>query len=130
MAKVWKPGDERRFCRDIKLGKPYYRIHNIDTRRAPWEDPQLYSEIVFTDYLPLTATPCTKYGTAASTVLRQHGPIYDTPPHGMRNLAEAARSVGAPLGDNYEGVLDEDEIRGLEKLVAQSSNPRTRRPIR
>jgi hypothetical protein len=129
VPKTWNPGDEKRFVRDIKLGQPYYIIYKIAQNLAPWEDARLYSEIRFTKRLAFTGTPCTEYGSAATHILRCFGPIHDTPPRGMRNIAEAARSVGAPLGDNYEGILDEAEIRGLEKRIAQGSDPRHRRPI-
>jgi hypothetical protein len=129
VPKTWNPGDEKRFVRDIKLGQPYYIIYKIAQNLAPWEDARLYSEIRFTKRLAFTGTPCTEYGSAATHILRCFGPIHDTPPRGMRNIAEAARSVGAPLGDNYEGILDEAEIRGLEKRIAQASDPRNRRPI-
>ncbi|MDT0608845.1 hypothetical protein [Streptomyces lancefieldiae] len=129
MSKTWRPGDERKFARDIVLNKRYYIVYKIAQDMAPWEDKNLYSEVVFTKRLPFTGTPCTRYGAAADHVLRCFGPIHDTPPRGMRNIADAARSVGAPLGDNYEGLLDEAEIRGIEKLAAQTSSPRNRRPI-
>jgi hypothetical protein len=41
--------------------------------------------------------------------------------------ADPARQVGAPLGNGHEAILDEAEIRGMEKLAAQTSNPRNRR---
>ncbi|MEU3528844.1 hypothetical protein AB0E62_34185 [Streptomyces sp. NPDC038707] len=126
MAKTWGAGDERRFARDIQLGKPYYIVYKIAQNLAPYEDAELYSEIVFTGRLPFTNTPCTEYGSDAATILRCHGPIHDTPPRRMRNIADVAASVGAPLGDNYEGILDAAEIRGLEKRVADSSDPRKR----
>ncbi|AWT42577.1 MULTISPECIES: hypothetical protein [Streptomyces] len=126
MPKTWKPGEERRFTREIELNRPYYIVYSIAQNMAPWEDAQLYSEIVFTKRLPFTRTPCTAHGAAADHILRTHGPVHDTPPRGMRNIADAARSVGAPLGSNYRGILDEAELRGLEKLAAQTSNPRTR----
>ncbi|MER7053446.1 hypothetical protein [Streptomyces sp. NPDC000351] len=129
MPKTWKPGDEKRFAREIKLNKPYYTVCKIATNLAPWEDAELYSEIVFTKRVPILGTPCTATGYDAETFLRLHGPVHDSPPRGMRNIADAARSAGAPLGDNYEGILDEAEIRGLEKLASQASNPRNRRPI-
>ncbi|WP_318201059.1 hypothetical protein [Streptomyces sp. SCL15-4] len=127
MAKTWQPGDEKRFVRDIQLGKPYYIVYKIAQNLAPWEDAELYSEIRFTSRLPFTNTPCTEYGSDAATILRGHGPIHDTPPRRMRNIADVAASVGAPLGDNYEGFLDEAELRGLEKQLADLPNPKHRR---
>lgn len=129
MAKTWQPGDEKRFVRDIQLGKPYYIVYKIAQNLAPYEDAELYSEIRFTSRLPFTGTPCTEYGSDAATILRGHGPIHDTPPRRMRNIADVAAGVGAPLGDDYEGVLDEAEIRGLMKRVADGSDPTKRRRL-
>jgi len=129
MSKSWKRGDERRFTREIKLNKPYYIVYKIAQNLAPWEDPKLYSEVVFTGRLPLTATPCTEGGYSAATLLRLYGPVYDTPPAKMRNIADVAPSVGAPLGNNYEGILDAAELRSLGKHLADASDPRTRGPI-
>jgi hypothetical protein len=127
MAKKWNPGQERKFCRELELGKPYYVVHNVEQRMAPWEDSQLYSEYVFTKRLRLTGTPCTEYGSDAATLLRQHGPVYDAPPRGMRNLADPAPQVAGPLPKGYVGHLDEAEIRGLEKRVADLPDPKKRR---
>lgn len=126
MPKTWKPGQERQFARDIRLGKTYYFVYKTAKRMAPWEDDGLYSEVVFTKQLPITGTPCTAHGAAADHILRTHGPIYDAPPRGMRNIADPAPQVAGPLPKNYRGVLDEAEIRGLEKLAADSSDPKKR----
>ncbi|MFI9344944.1 hypothetical protein ACIG0D_27315 [Streptomyces sp. NPDC052773] len=127
MPKKWNPGQERKFCRELQLGKPYYVVHNVERRVAPYEDAQLYSEYVFTKRLPITGTPCTEHGASASTLLRQHGPIYDAPPRGMRNLADPAPQVAGPLPKGYTARLDEAEIRGLEKRVADMPDPKKRR---
>jgi hypothetical protein len=129
MPKTWNRGDERRFVREIKLNKPYFIVYEIARNLAPWEDAKLYSEVVFTSRLPLTATPCTEGGYSAATLLRLYGPVYDTPPARMRNIADIAPSVGAPLGNNYEGILDEAELRGLRKQLTQASDPASRRSI-
>ncbi|MGX1129912.1 hypothetical protein RKD49_002102 [Streptomyces glaucescens] len=127
MAKMWKPGQERKFCRELELGKPYYIVYKTAQNMAPWEDPQMYAAYVFTKRLPFTSTPCTKYGSDAATLLRLHGPVYATRPPGMRNIADAPPQVAGPLPKGYVGHLDEAEIRGLEKRVSQSSDPKKRR---
>lgn len=130
MPKTWKPGDERRFARELVLGRSYYTVVNIARNMAPYEDSQLYSEYVFTKRLPITGTPCTEDGFSAVTLLRQFGPIHDTPPRGMRNIADRAPQVAGPLGSNdYEAPLDEIELRGLDKRVRDGLNPRHRRRL-
>lgn len=123
MPKTWKPGDAARFARQVQLGKSYYFVYNVAQNLAPYEDARLYSEIVFTGRRPITGTPCAGSMDAVS-LCRNYGPVYETPPAGMRNVAAPGPQVGAPLGANYEGVLDEAELRGLEKRVRDSNRRR------
>ncbi|MEH0552566.1 hypothetical protein [Streptomyces sp. B21-101] len=127
MPKTWKPGDSKRFARDVKLGQRYYTVAKVARNIAPYEDPYLASTYVFTSRLPLTGTPCTDSGYSAETLCRQFGPVYDAPPAGIRNVADAPRQVAGPLPKGYEAVLDEAEIRGLEKQVRDGSDPKKRR---
>jgi len=127
MAKTWKPGDSKRFAREVKIGQPYYVIRDLETRGARWEDAQRYEEHVFTGRSRLTGTPYTDGGMTATELCRNWGPVYDTRPRGMRRSGEPGPQVGAPLGRDYKGYLDEAELRGLEKRVRDASDPRTRR---
>lgn len=126
-GKTWKPGDWKKFAKQAEFGKPYYVLHDIATNLKPWEDSQLCSVHVFTGYAPLTANKRTDDGTTAGALCRNQGPVYDTPPPGIRNMATPPPQVAGPMGSNdYEGVLDEAEIRGMEKRVREASDPRTR----
>jgi hypothetical protein len=130
MSKTWQPHQYKRFARDVVLGRTYYVALDIATNLAPYEDAQLYREHVFTERSGLTGTPRTDGGTTATELCRNWGPVYDAAPAGMRRLGGPAPQVGAPLGsNNYEGRLDEAELRGLEKQVGQGSDPRKRRPL-
>ncbi|MCM8552284.1 hypothetical protein [Streptomyces sp. STCH 565 A] len=130
MSKTWTPAQSKKFARELKLGKPYYFVYDISRRAAPYEDAHLYSEVVFTGRLGLTGTPCTDGGQSAATLCLNHGPMFDAPPRGLRNIADPSPQVAAPLGSNdYEGDLLEVELRGLEKQAAQTSNPKTRRRL-
>ncbi|MYS78376.1 hypothetical protein GTY88_49350 [Streptomyces sp. SID5926] len=63
-----------------------------------------------------------------TTLLSNCGTVYTEPPRGARYLGDRAPQVAGPLGnDDYDGLLDEDELRGLEKQARQASNPKTRR---
>ncbi|MYR84069.1 hypothetical protein GTY41_03700 [Streptomyces sp. SID685] len=126
MGKTWKPQDSKRFGREAQLGKTYYYIVNLSSRAGAWEDKQLYHEIVFDGHAPFTGHK-TANGYSAETLCRQYGPIYEDQPRGIRHAGTPAPQVAGPLSQGYEGVLDHAEIRGLEKQVADSSDPRTRR---
>lgn len=129
MPKTWKPGQEKKFARELVLGRSYYTVVNIARNMAPYEDSQLYSEYVFTKRSRMFG-PCTEDGCPATTLLRQFGPIHDTPPRGMRNIADRAPQVAGPVGSNdYEAPLDEIELRGLDKRVRDGLNPRHRRRL-
>ena len=127
MSKTWKPGDSKRFARELKLGQRYYTVAKVARNIAPYEDPYLATTHVFTGRLPLTGSPCTASGYSAVDLCRLHGPVYDTPPAGIRNVAAPAPQVAGPLPKGYTAVLDEAELSGLEKQVAQSSDPKKRR---
>ncbi|MFJ6729402.1 hypothetical protein ACIQPQ_31320 [Streptomyces sp. NPDC091281] len=82
--KSWRPGDEKRFCRELELGKEYYYV----TQQAWAKDSRLAHTVIFTGHLPFTATPCTAGGYSAATLLRRFGPLYDAPPPGIRNIED------------------------------------------
>ncbi|MFE9736118.1 hypothetical protein ACFYO9_37330 [Streptomyces sp. NPDC005863] len=127
-GKTWEP--TKRGARDlnkhIRKGTVVYTVADVATNLAPYEDGQLYTAHTFTHRSPVTGNWMTGHLTAQS-LLAQSGTVYEQPPSGLRNVTAPTPQVGAPLGDNYEGVLDEAELRGLEKHVAQGSNPSTRR---
>ncbi|MFD4547255.1 hypothetical protein [Streptomyces sp. NPDC058466] len=125
-GKTWNCGEAKKFARQVQLGKSYYYVYKIATNLAPYEDSKLYSEIVFTSRRPFTGTPSAGSMDAVS-LCQNHGPVYENPPRGMRNIADPAPQVGAPLGNDYTAHLDEAEIRGLGKRVRDASDPRTRR---
>ncbi|MPY47128.1 hypothetical protein [Streptomyces acidicola] len=129
MPKIWQPNEAKKFARQVQLGKSYYIVHTMATNLAPYEDPYLYSEVKFTRRLPLTGNIATDGGTSAIRMCQVYGPVYEERPAGLRKLAGPAPQVAGPLGADYEGVLDEPELRGLEKQAAQTSDPRKRRPL-
>ncbi|CAL9368009.1 hypothetical protein [Streptomyces sp. enrichment culture] len=130
MSKSWSASQAKKFARDVELGKSYYVVYDISRRAAPYEDAHLYGEYRFTSRLPFTGSPCTESGYSAVTLCQTRGPVFDAPPRGMRNIADPSPQIAGPMGsDNYEGILDEAELRGLEKQAAQTSNPKTRRRL-
>ena len=128
MPKSWEPRDAKRFAREVKLNKPYYFVYKVARNLAPYEDSRLYSEIVFTSRSIVTGSALCD-GQSAQGLCERYGPIYDTPPKGMRNVATPGPQVGSPLGDHHEAYLDEAELRGLDKQVRDGSDPRKRRPL-
>ncbi|MCX5598410.1 hypothetical protein OOK29_09695 [Streptomyces phaeochromogenes] len=125
-GKTWSPGNAKKFAKDAKLGKPYYYINDHARNLGGYEDAHTYSEIVFDYRRPFTGTPAS--GSMDAVQLCQNfGPVYDSPPKGLRNLDGPAPQVGSPLGDDYHGILDEVEIRGLGKRVGDTVKPHGRR---
>ncbi|MFG3585091.1 hypothetical protein [Streptomyces sp. NPDC047990] len=133
-GKVWQAHEGGKFLRDLKLGTAYY--YENDWRLVPWEQYS-YSVVVFTEthWFPITGRqPTTKHGDPAKSLLHSHGPFFENVedlPHWSRRMRNAADTwqalVPGPLGDSYEAPLDRPELRGLDKRVRDSSNPRTRR---
>jgi hypothetical protein len=129
MSKCWQPNEDGKFARQLQFNKPYYVIRPQARNLAPYEDANLYDEYVFTERAPLTGTPMTAGGTTAKQLCRNMGPVYDTKPAGMRRMGSPGPQVAGPVPQGYEGVLDEAELRGLEKQVRDGSDPRKRRPL-
>ncbi|MEU3613480.1 hypothetical protein ABZ725_14350 [Streptomyces sp. NPDC006872] len=129
MPKTWGRGDAKRFARQLELGRTYWIVMNVARNIAPYEDAQLCSAYVFTKRLPFTGTPCTDGDYSAETLCQNFGPVYDEKPRGIRDIADAAPQVAGPLPAGYEAILDHAEIRGMEKLASDGSNPRKRRLI-
>lgn len=106
-GRTWQPSQSKKFARELKLGETYYVVLNIaHAKTTSWGEDQMYSAYTFTSRLPLTGNPCTDSGYSAETLCRQFGPVYDTPPHGMHNIADKApndfapsRGYGGPIAD-------------------------------
>lgn len=115
MAKSWNRHQAKKFARELKLGQSYYVVLNVAQNIAPYEDSQLYSESVFTGRLPFTGTPCTEYGSAATTWCQNSGPVYDAPPKGLRNIATPGPQVAGPLAGDEHREFNAYEIERAEK---------------
>jgi len=129
-GRSWEPTKKgaKELNRWLSKGKTVYTLRAVARNIAPYEDSQLYSAHTFDRRSPITGEWMTSH-LSASGLLAQEGTVYEQPPRGVRNIADPAPQVAGPLGGNYEGVLDEAELRALEKHVADGSNPRTRRRL-
>lgn len=115
-GRSWEP--TKRGAKDLNRylskGKTVYTINRMATNLAAYEDSHTYSAHKFDRRSPITGEWMTGH-LSASGLLAQNGTVYEQPPAGIRDIAKPGRQYGPPLGDNYKGVLDEAEIRGLEK---------------
>lgn len=126
MPKIWQPHQAKKFTKELKLGQSYYVVFKMATNIAPYEDPKTYSEYVFTDRLWPTGSPCTDGGYSAHTLCLNYGPVYDTPPRGMRNIADEPRQYAGPVREGYQAKLDPAELLALQASVSRGSDPHTR----
>jgi len=114
----------------IKRGGKGTTVYTI-TEHKDWGigTERTYNDHVFTHRQPITGIWLA--GTnSAHDLLAKHGRVYTKPPqgNGIRHLGDPAPQVAGPLGHGvYEGVLDEAELRGLEKRLRGAPHPRTRR---
>ncbi|MFJ9633774.1 hypothetical protein ACIRU8_39380 [Streptomyces sp. NPDC101175] len=135
MPQTWEP--TKRGVRDLTAyiarngkGTTVYTVSEQARNAAPWEDARMYSARTFDSRSPITGHWLTGH-LSVEGLLAQEGTVYSEPPRGLRELGSPGRQVAGPLGNtNYEGVLDEAELRGLDKQVRDSSNPRHRRSLR
>ncbi|MGW1160382.1 hypothetical protein ACWD48_19620 [Streptomyces sp. NPDC002519] len=130
-GRSWQP--TKRGARDLnswlRKGATVYTINDMATNLARYEDSQTYSAHTFDRRSPITGKWMTGH-LSVDGLLAQSGTVYEHPPAGMRDIAKPGRQVAPPLGStDYEGYLDDAEISGLEKHVAQIGDPRKRRPL-
>jgi hypothetical protein len=127
-GRTWQPG--KRGARDLNnwlsKGKTVYTVRKVADAYQSYEDARLYSAHTFDRRSMVTGEWMTGH-LSASGLLAQEGTVYEKPPAGVRNIADPAPQVAGPLPRGYRGVLDEAELRGLEKQVADSSDPKERR---
>lgn len=135
MPQTWEPGrkgvrDLTRYIAQNGKGTTVYTVSEQALNAAPWEDAKMWMARTFDTRSPITGHWLTGH-LSVEGLLAQEGTVYEQPPRGMRELGSPGRQVAGPLGSNdYEGVLDAAEIRGLGKRVADGSDPRTRRSPR
>ena len=101
-GKTWQPGNAKKFAKNAELGKPYYYVNTHARNLGGYEDTHTYSEIVFDYRRPFTGTPAS--GSMDAVQLCQNfGPVYDSPPKGLRNLdGPPRRSPDRSLPDTRE----------------------------
>lgn len=87
---------------------------------------QLYNEHCFDNRQPLTGIWQAGH-LSPEGLLSGFGKVYTAPPRGMRRLGDPSPQVRFPLGDDYRGVIDEAEIRGLRKRLRDAPHHSTRR---
>ena len=121
--------DAKRAEREVSEGDKLYIVRELSGRGATGQDKQVYAEYTVSHRHPLMPGWMISGSLSVEGLVLRDGPVYTEKPRGLRGIHEPARQVGGPLGDDYEGVLDEPEIRGLEKQVADGSHPRKRRPL-
>jgi hypothetical protein len=129
-GKIWKPDKKgaRDLARHVRKGTVVYTVSDVAQNLAPYEDSHLYVRHVFDWRSPVTGNYMTGHLSAAG-LLSHYGPVYEEPPAGLRNIAGPAPQVAGPLPAGYEGILDEAELRGLDKLNSRSLPPNVRRAL-
>lgn len=89
-------------------------------------EEQLYNEHTFASRQPITGIWQAGH-LSPEGLLSTCGKVYTEPPRGVRRLGDPSPQVRFPLGEDYRGVLDEAEIRGLAKHLHGAPDPRARR---
>lgn len=131
MQKVYERtrSDAKKLARVARIGTVLYTVADVAQNIAPWEDGQLYSRHVVSWRSPVTGNLMIGGSTSLANLVLRDGPVYTEKPKGLRDIAKPGPQVAGPLPKGYEGVLDEAELKGLEKRVRDGSDPRTRRRI-
>lgn len=90
-------------------------------------EERLYTAHTFDRRAPLTGHWMTGHKSVEG-LLSTEGTVYEQPPRGVRNAADPSPQVAGPGGrGEYFGVLDDAEIRHLNKRLRDAPQPGTRR---
>lgn len=122
--------DAKKAARDARKGQKLYVIKAVAQNLAPYEDSHLYDEYTVTHRQAITGGWMISGSLSVEGLVLRDGPVFTDKPVGVRGVHQPGPQVAGPLPAGYEGVLDEAELRGLEKQVRDGSDPKNRRPIR
>jgi len=127
-GRSWEPTKRgaKDLNRHIRKGTTVYTINRMATNLGRYEDSHTYSAHTFDHQSRISGEWMTGH-LSVSGLLAQCGTVHEKPPAGLRDIATPGRQVAGPLPRGYRAPLDEAELRGLEKQVAQSSDPKKRR---
>lgn len=86
----------RRAAEDARKGMKLYVILEVAQNLAPYEDAQLYSEYTVTHKQAITGAWMVAGSMSVERLVHLHGPVYTSPPKGIRNVATPGRQVAGP----------------------------------
>lgn len=86
----------KKAARDARKGMRLYIVRETARNLAPWEDKALYSEYTVTHKHPVTGAWMICGSTSVEALVLRDGPVYTSPPKGIRNVATPGPQVAAP----------------------------------
>jgi hypothetical protein len=88
--------DAKRADREVRKGQKLYVIKAVATNLAPYEDSHLYSEYTVSHRHPLVPGWMISGSLSVEGLVLREGPVYTSPPKGIRNIATPGPQVAAP----------------------------------
>lgn len=128
MAKptVWETErDAKKLAKSAKIGDVLYTIDNVARNVARYEDSQLYSRHVVEHYHPITGTPMVAGSLSVTGLVKRFGPVYSERPN-LRGVHEPVPQVAGPVDRDEIHILDEAELKALEKRAGDAARVRNK----
>jgi hypothetical protein len=88
--------DAKRADREVRKGQKLYVLKEVATNLAPYEDSHLYSEYTVSYRHPLMPGWMISGSLSVEGLVLREGPVYTSPPKGVRNIATPGPQVAAP----------------------------------
>lgn len=128
MPKIYEKNRKglKALLRDAKRGAVFYGV--VETSGHCFVPSQMADRWKVTHMHPLLGGAMCGSMTLED-ILYRHGPLSDTPDPNLHGMWEPLPQVGGPVDSRTRHVLDEAEIRGLEKRSAEATEERTQRSM-
>jgi hypothetical protein len=88
--------DAKKAAKAARKGMKLYVIKEVARNIAPYEDAQLYSEYTVTHRQAITGAWMIAGSLSVEGLVLRDGPVYTSPPKGVRNIAGPGPQVAGP----------------------------------
>jgi hypothetical protein len=88
--------DAKKAAKTARKGMKLYVIKDVARNIARYEDAQLYSEYVVTHRQAITGAWMISGSLSVEGLVLRDGPVYTSPPRGVRNIATPGPQVAGP----------------------------------
>lgn len=104
----------KKAARDVRKGQKLYIVRKVARNIAPYEDAALYDQYTVSYRHPITGGWMISGSLSVEGLVLRDGPVYTSPPKGLRNIAAPGPQVAGP---DPQKVADDEYASRPKKPV-------------